>query len=48
MRRVVLAAARAGARGRGLDINPSLIRVANARAKTEHLDHAVQFEVMAP
>ena len=44
-RRVVLAAARAGARGIGLDINPGLIRAAKARAKTERLDHLVQFQV---
>jgi tRNA/tmRNA/rRNA uracil-C5-methylase (TrmA/RlmC/RlmD family) len=42
---VALAAARAGARGIGLDINPGLIRAANARAKTEQLDHLVQFQV---
>ena len=42
---MVLAAARAGARGVGLDINPGLIRAANARAKTEQLDHLVQFQV---
>jgi SAM-dependent methyltransferase len=42
--RVVLAAARAGARGIGIDINPSLIRAAKARAKSDGLEHAVKFE----
>ena len=42
--RVPLAAGRAGARGVGIDINPSLIRAARARAQAEGLEHVVEFE----